>query len=145
MPDLLDEVKWELDWLLKMQDDDGGFFNRVAGRSFDNGQARPAAIRSRGSIPPRPRGRRPTPRPAWPTPPGFIPFRQRLSWLRRPASRRRTRGWAYLEAHPEMDPSDGTDGDSKLAATPASTMPTPIAAPASMPPPNCTRRSQSRA
>ncbi len=37
VPDLLDEVKWELDWLLKMQDTDGGVFNRVAGRSFDNG------------------------------------------------------------------------------------------------------------
>ncbi len=37
VPDLLDELKWELDWLLKMQDNDGGVFNRVAGRSFDNG------------------------------------------------------------------------------------------------------------
>ena len=37
VPDLLDEVKWELDWLLKMQDTDGGVFNRVAGRSHDNG------------------------------------------------------------------------------------------------------------
>ena len=61
VPDLLDEVKWELDWLLKMQDTDGGFFNRVAGRSYDNGPAPPAAIRSRGSTPPRPPGRRPTP------------------------------------------------------------------------------------
>ena len=37
MPDLLDEIKWELDWLLKMQDKDGGVYNRVAGRSFNSG------------------------------------------------------------------------------------------------------------
>ena len=41
VPDLLDEVKWELDWLLKMQDTDGGVFNRVAGRSHDNGPDSP--------------------------------------------------------------------------------------------------------
>jgi endoglucanase len=29
--DLLDEVKWELDWLLAMQDDDGGVFFKIAG------------------------------------------------------------------------------------------------------------------
>ena len=40
-------MKWELDWLLKMQDADGGFFNRVAGRSYNNGTGTPAAaIRS---------------------------------------------------------------------------------------------------
>ncbi len=43
VPDLLDEVKWELDWLLKMQDSDGGVFNRVAGRSFDNGPDPPSS------------------------------------------------------------------------------------------------------
>ena len=42
VPDLLDETKWELDWLLKMQDADGGFFNRVAGRSYDNGSGPPS-------------------------------------------------------------------------------------------------------
>lgn len=29
LPDLLDEIKWELDWVLKMQDSDGGFYERV--------------------------------------------------------------------------------------------------------------------
>jgi hypothetical protein len=29
LPDLLDEVKWELDWLLKMQDADGGVFVKM--------------------------------------------------------------------------------------------------------------------
>ncbi|MCA9895316.1 MAG: glycoside hydrolase family 9 protein, partial [Anaerolineae bacterium] len=32
VPDLLDEVRWELDWMLKMQDDtSGGFWSRVSG------------------------------------------------------------------------------------------------------------------
>jgi hypothetical protein len=29
LPDLLDEVKWELDWLMKMQDTDGGVFIKM--------------------------------------------------------------------------------------------------------------------
>ncbi len=29
LPDLLDEVKWELEWLEKMQDDDGGVFLKM--------------------------------------------------------------------------------------------------------------------
>ena len=29
LPDLLDEVKWELDWLVKMQDADGGVFVKI--------------------------------------------------------------------------------------------------------------------
>lgn len=34
IPDLLDEVRYELDWLLKMQWDDGGVSNRVGSRFF---------------------------------------------------------------------------------------------------------------
>lgn len=30
VPDLLDEIKWELDWLLKMQDNDGSMLGKVA-------------------------------------------------------------------------------------------------------------------
>ena len=29
VPDLLDEAKWGLDWLLKMQDSDGGIYNKI--------------------------------------------------------------------------------------------------------------------
>lgn len=32
--DLLDEVRWELDWLLAMQDDDGGVFFKIAGTTW---------------------------------------------------------------------------------------------------------------
>ena len=41
-------MKWEIDWLLKMQDGDGGVFNRVAGASLTTAPARPAATRNRG-------------------------------------------------------------------------------------------------
>ena len=120
VPDLLDEVKWELNWLLKMQDADGGFFNRVAGRSFDNGTGPPS-----GDTQPRFY----TAKTTWATADAaaslahaarvysrfekaFPGYAERLRQAARHA-------WEYLEAHPEMDPSDGTDGDSKLAATAA--------------------------
>ncbi len=120
VPDLLDEVKWELDWLLKMQDADGGFFNRVAGRSFDNGTGPPS-----GDTQPRFY----TAKTTWATADAaaslahaarvysrfekaFPGYAERLRQAARHA-------WEYLDAHAEMDPSDGTDGDSKLAATAA--------------------------
>jgi len=120
VPDLLDETKWELDWLLKMQDGDGGVFNRVAGRSYDNGSGPPS-----GDTQPRFY----TAKTTWATADAaaslahaarvyghfdstFPGYAGRL----REAARR---AWAYLETQSEMDPSDGTDGDSKLAATPA--------------------------
>ncbi len=34
IPDILDEVKYELDWLLKMQDSDGGVFFKVTPQNF---------------------------------------------------------------------------------------------------------------
>ncbi len=36
-PDILDEVKWELDWLLKMQDSDGGVFIKIGQVGFPGG------------------------------------------------------------------------------------------------------------
>lgn len=39
LPDLLDEVKWELDWLMKMQDADGGVFIKM-GMAADTGAER---------------------------------------------------------------------------------------------------------
>jgi hypothetical protein len=120
VPDLLDEVKWELDWLLKMQDDDGGVFNRVAGRSFDNGPDPPGSDT-------QPRFY--TAKTTWATAiasaglahaarvydrydRAFPGYAARLLAAAR-------RAWEYLEAHPEMTPADGTDGDATVAATPA--------------------------
>lgn len=34
VPDLLDELKWELDWLLTMQDEDGGVFFKLTTKAF---------------------------------------------------------------------------------------------------------------
>jgi hypothetical protein len=120
VPDLLDEVKWELDWLLKMQDADGGFFNRVAGRSFDNGSGPPSGDK-------QPRFY--TAKTTWATADAVASlahaarvYGQFESVFPGYAARLRDaarRGWSYLQSHDAMDPPDGTDGDSKLAATPA--------------------------
>jgi hypothetical protein len=121
VPDLLDEVKWELDWLLKMQDADGGVFNRVAGRSFDNGTDPPGSDK-------QPRFY--TAKTTWATATAAASFAHAARVFERfdrdfPGYSERLlaaarRCWEYLEAHPEMDPADGTDGDATLAATPAS-------------------------
>jgi hypothetical protein len=120
VPDLLDEVKWELDWLLKMQDKGGGVFNRVAGRSFDNGPDPPGS-----DIQPRFY----TAKTTWATATAAASFAHAARVYDRfegafPGYAGRLReaarlAWTYLEAHPEMDPSTGTDGDSTLAATSA--------------------------
>lgn len=34
VPDLLDEVKWALEWLMKMQDDNGGIFHKVVQKEW---------------------------------------------------------------------------------------------------------------
>lgn len=41
-PDLLDEIRWELDWLLKMQREDGAVYNKVTTRSFPDYGTLPA-------------------------------------------------------------------------------------------------------
>lgn len=41
VPDLLDEVKWELDWLLKMQDNDGSMLGKVAVTTAASGPISP--------------------------------------------------------------------------------------------------------
>ena len=39
VPDILDEVKWELDWMLKMQTEDGSVLNRVTALSYNVGDS----------------------------------------------------------------------------------------------------------
>ena len=36
-PDILDEVRWETDWLAKMMDSNGGVYNKVVGQSWESG------------------------------------------------------------------------------------------------------------
>lgn len=42
VPDLLDEIRWELDWLLKMQREDGAVYHKVTTRAFPNYGTLPA-------------------------------------------------------------------------------------------------------
>ncbi len=112
-PDILDECRWELEWLLKMQDRDGGVFNRNGNRTY--------------SAPPGPwsvdtQERFYTGKTTWATAIAaasfahaartFQPFDRAFAGTMRAAAER---AWGYLEKHPKMEPSDGKDGD-KLAA-----------------------------
>ena len=42
LPDLIDELKYEMDWLKRMQDDDGGVFIKIGSLDFD-GQSPPSS------------------------------------------------------------------------------------------------------
>lgn len=42
VPDILDELKWELDWMLRMQAANGGVHNRVTVTSYSNGTDDPS-------------------------------------------------------------------------------------------------------
>ena len=37
VPDILDEAKWELDWILKMQQSDGGVYHKLTSQSWFQG------------------------------------------------------------------------------------------------------------
>jgi len=44
VPDLLDEVKWELDWLLKMTNDDGAAIIKMGSISYNDNAAAPPSV-----------------------------------------------------------------------------------------------------
>ena len=146
VPDLLDEVKWELDWLLKMQDADGGFFNRVAGRSYDNGSGPPS-----GDTQPRFY----TAKTTWATADAaaslahaarvYARFEKAFPGYSERLARRRAAGLGVSRGssrdgsrrrHRRRFQAGGHAGRQQRR--------TPIAGPASMPPPSCSRRSASR-
>lgn len=114
--DLLDEIKWELDWLLRMQLSDGSVLNKVAVTSYNSGSG-----------------------PAMDTQPRY--YTQATTWatgtfcglaahaarifagcegtypgyaakLREAAEK----AWQYLQAYPAMTPSSGNDGTTMAAA-----------------------------
>ncbi|GAA4457774.1 hypothetical protein GCM10023189_29030 [Nibrella saemangeumensis] len=117
VPDVLDELKWELDWMLRMQAANGGVHNRVAVTSYSNGTDDPstdtqpryytnittwstatfAAIMAHAS---RVFG-------AYGT-----QFPNYANTLRTAAES----AWTFLEGNPNMSPSTGTDGASMAAA-----------------------------
>ena len=128
VPDLLDEVKYELDWLLRMQNPNGSVLSRLANATYDSGNFDPATD----------------------TQPRF--YTQATTWAtasfaastahaarvfeafggQYPGYAAALRGaaedaWAYLQATPNMTPSNGQDGggtggsgNGGLAASPAS-------------------------
>ena len=117
VPDLLDELKWELDWMLRMQADNGGVHSRVTVTSYDNGSDDPAT-----DVQPRYY----TAITTWSTAtfaaitahaarlygnygsqyPGYVNTLRAAS----------EKAWTYLEANPAMLPASGTDGASTAAA-----------------------------
>jgi hypothetical protein len=44
IPDLLDEIKWELDWLLKMNNPDGSTINKIGSRNYSENTASPPSL-----------------------------------------------------------------------------------------------------
>jgi endoglucanase len=117
VPDLLDELKWELDWMLRMQAANGGVHNRVTVTSYDNGTDDP-------STDTQPRYY--TPITTWSTATfaAIMAHSARIysgyagqypayaSTLRTAAEN----AWIYLEANGTMQPASGKDGASTAAA-----------------------------
>ncbi len=46
IPDIIDEVKWETDWLLKMIGTNGAVYMKIGGRNYDENSASPPSINS---------------------------------------------------------------------------------------------------
>ena len=146
VPDLVDELKWELDWLLKMQDTDGGVFNRVAGRSFDNGPDPPGSDN-------QPRFY--TAKTTWATATASAGFAHAARVYDRfdrhfpgyAARMRAHRGGDGLTWRPTLRCIPPTVRTATKPSPPhrLPVTPTPTADLASMPPRSCSRRSESRA
>ena len=116
VPDILDELKWELDWLLKMQREDGLVHNRVATIAYNVGDG-PHDDKQPYYV---------TPVTTWAT--GVFaattahaarlfrdfekPFPGYATRLQDAASK----AWKALENHPGRLPADGKDGAGKTAA-----------------------------
>jgi endoglucanase len=116
VPDLLDEIKWELDWLLRMQLADGSVLNRVAVTSYNNGTGPTMDTQPRYY----------TQATTWATGTfcGLTAHAARVyaisegtypgySSKLREASEK---AWQFLQAHPAMTPSSGKDGPTMAAA-----------------------------
>lgn len=114
--DLLDHLKYELDWLLKMQDDDGGVFNRNGDKTYSAGSGPWSS-----DIQPRFY----TSKTTWATATATATFAhasrifagesKAFPDYAEKLKAAALKGWAYLEKHPKMDPASGEDGG-KLAA-----------------------------
>lgn len=118
VPDVLDEIKWELDWMLKMQDPDGGVHNRNGDRSYAT-QPGPWSADTQARFY--------TAKTTWATAVSaasfaraareFAPFEKTYAGYPAKMKLAAVHAWQYLEKHPTMDPANGQDGE-KLAAAP---------------------------
>lgn len=122
MPDFLDEIRWELEWLLKMQEEEsGGVFNiagTVRGRSGTD-EADPATASMPWYY---------TSKTTWSTA-GFAAATAHAYRLYKEIDRAfadkllkaAEKAWLYLEAHPEMHPASGNDTSNGVIAAGDST------------------------
>ncbi|GAB3906838.1 hypothetical protein GCM10028803_39850 [Larkinella knui] len=114
IPDVLDELKWELDWMLKMQQSNGGVNNRVAVTSYENGTDNPATDT-------QPRYYTNVTTWATATFAALTAHAARTYQTVNPgyATTLRTaseKAWTFLEANASMSPASGTDGAALAAA-----------------------------
>ncbi len=119
VPDLLDEVKWELDWMLRMQLEDGSVANRVA----TAGEGDPMPHEDRAA-------RYYTEPTTWATSAFitgaangarlFAPFEATYPGYSDRLIAAAEQAWQFLDRHPEHWPSDGIDHGKKPPLSPAS-------------------------
>jgi endoglucanase len=110
VPDLLDELKWELDFLLRCQLDDGSVINRVGTEKHP----------SSGSPETDTQPRRRTLSTTWATATFagnlafaaevFAGYDKQMPGYSAKLRAAAERAWAYLDRTPEMTPADGIDG-----------------------------------
>jgi hypothetical protein len=116
VPDILDEIKWELDWLLKMQLEDGSVINRVATISYNVGDGPDNDKQPYYYTPPT----------TWATAVFasttahaarlFAGFEKQYPGYPRKLQDSARKAWAYLETHGQMLPANGKDGAGQTAA-----------------------------
>jgi hypothetical protein len=121
VPDLLDEVKWELDWTLKMQDADGSVRNRNGNRSYNSPNG-PWSVDTQARFY--------TGKTTWATAVAaaswahamrtMAPYGEKYPGYIKKLRTAALSAWSYLDANPLMKPTNGSDGD-QLAAAPAGT------------------------
>jgi hypothetical protein len=109
IPDILDEVRWECDWLLRMQMPDGSLCNRVTERTSQTGVTPDQDNKHERYY------TQPT---SWATATaaaGLACYARVISKFPGQAGYVRTcraaaeKAWAWLERHPQMTPADGKD------------------------------------
>jgi len=115
-PDIVDELYWGLKWLLKLQDNDGSMYNRVAADSYRNGKDNPIDDNATYFV---------TKQTTWSTAIfcaaaayGYNVFKHingEMTGFSKTLKDAAEKAWIYLENHKEIYPDKGHDSF-KLAA-----------------------------